>query len=79
MLAHVYRLISPITLECRSMKIDSDKTVQYESFSFVTGVSFSKRKSLATLSTEEQMLTRRHACMRIISAQMESSYPSSLI
>ena len=46
----MYRLISPIILECRSIKTDSDKTVQSESFSFFTRVPFSKRKSLTSIS-----------------------------
>ena len=33
---HVNRLTSLIILECRSIKTDSDKAVQFESFSFIT-------------------------------------------
>ena len=51
---HVNRLISLIILECRSIKTDSDKAVQSESFLFITRVPFSKRKSLATISIDIQ-------------------------
>ena len=52
--AHMCRLISPIILECRSMKTDSEYFVQSESLSFVTRVPFSKWKSLATISVAVQ-------------------------
>ena len=60
-LAHVYRLISPIIEKCKSTKTDSDKTVQSESSSFVTRVLFSKRKSLAfTQFLLRKNMTRRN-------------------
>ena len=52
-LARVYRLITPIIMECRSTKIDFDKTVQSES-SCATRVPFSKRKSFITKPIDEQ-------------------------
>ena len=62
---HVNRLISLIILECRKIKTDADKAVQSKSFSFITRVPFSKRKSLATISVDIQRL------MHIISTHME--------
>ena len=50
--AYVYRLMSPIIMDSRSMKTHSYKTVQFESFSFVTRVPFSTRKSLTTTDVQ---------------------------